>query len=253
LAGRDGQISIDGEAAFMQRLGGCQDRRLAATIKQIEQRFAGMRHSMKLLRFISVILSGLAVILATGCQTEAPPVSAEIMAQAAAKYDSIVLREGDVLKISFPGAPSLDVTAIQIRRDGKINLTQVGEITAAGKTPGELEKELLKLYESQLVVKQVSVSLGSSAYPVFVIGAVLRPGKVMADRPMSAFEAVMEAGGFDFARANTKAVSVLREGSDGKVTTFKLNMRATLDGRPSPPFYVKPSDVIYVREKFSWF
>jgi len=169
-----------------------------------------------------------------------------------AKYSTITLREGDVLNISFPGAPTLDKTC-QIRRDGKISLAQVGEVTAAGRTPAELEKDLLKLYEPELVVKQVSVSLGSSAYPIFVIGAVLRPGKVMVDRPVSAFEAVMEAGGFDFAKANTKEVTVLREDSEGKVTTFKLNMKAVLDGKPATPFYMKPSDVIFVREKFSWF
>ena len=75
----------------------------------------------------------------------------------------------------------------------------------------------------------------------------------MVDRPVSAFEAVMEAGGFDFAKANTKEVTVLREDSEGKVMTFKLNMKAVLDGKPATPFYMKPSDVIFVREKFSWF
>ena len=202
---------------------------------------------------ISILFGALCLLLTPGCSTTPEPSSPEIIAQAAAKYNAIILREGDVLKITFPGAPTLDQAAIQIRRDGKISLPQGGEITAKGKTPADLEGELLKLYESQLVVKQVSVSLASSAYPIFVIGAVLRPGKVMADRPMSAFEAIMEAGGFDFAKANTKAITVLREGSDGKVATYTINMRAVLDGKPASPFYVKPSDVIYVREKFSWF
>jgi polysaccharide export outer membrane protein len=236
----------------MQRLNGCQDKRLAATMKQIERSFAVMRHPMNLIRSISIFFCGLAVLTVTGCQTAQSPISAELMAQTTAKYDKIILREGDTLNIAFPGAPTLDKTT-QIRRDGKISLPQVGEIDAAGKTPADLEKELLKLYADQLVVKQVSVSLGSSAYPIFVIGAVLRPGKVMVERPLSAFEAIMEAGGFDFARANTKEVTVLREESDGKVTTFKLNLKATLDGKPTRPFYMKPSDVIYVRQKFSWF
>ena len=223
----------------------------AATIKRIEQVF--LRHPMNLTRSICFFLTLLATLITTGCQTGGPPASAELMAQTTAKYNSIILREGDVIKISFPGAPNLDNPACQVRRDGKIALPEIGEVVAAGKSPADLEKELLKVAGDKLVVKQVSVTLSSSAYPVFVIGAVLRPGKVMADRPMSAFEAVMEAGGFDFARANTKVVSVLREGSDGQVTTFKLNLKATLDGKPTPPFYVKPSDVIYVREKFSWF
>jgi polysaccharide export outer membrane protein len=199
---------------------------------------------------LSLLLAAIAGLALGGCQS-GPPVSSTLIEQTSAKYDVITLREGDVVKISFPGAPNLDDTQ-QVRRDGKISLKQVGEIQAAGKTPGELEKEVLKLYESQLVVKQVSVTLGSSAYPIFVIGAVLRPGKVMADRPLSVFEAIMEAGGFDFARANTKEVLVLREGP-GEMTTFKLNLKDTLQGKSVKPFYVKPSDTIYVREKFSWF
>lgn len=210
-----------------------------------------MRHPLHSPRFARLLLTLLAGSLLTGCQTGRPIVSSEFIEQASAKYDTIILREGDVVRLTFPGAPNLDDQQ-QIRRDGKIALKQAGEIVAAGKTPNDLEKEVLKIYESQLVVKQVSVTLGSSAYPVFVIGAVLRPGKIMADRPLSIFEAIMEAGGFDFAKANTKSVMVLREGKEG-MTSFTLNLRDTLDGKGAKPFYLNPSDVVYVREKFSWF
>src|SRR5882757_4686752 len=54
----------------------------------------------------------------------------------------ILLREGDVLKISFPGSPNLD-TAQQIRRDGKISLSLVGEVQASGKTPDQLKDDLI--------------------------------------------------------------------------------------------------------------
>lgn len=192
----------------------------------------------------------LAAILFTGCQT-APPSPSLLLEQASARYESIVLREGDVVNVAFPGAPDLNRSQ-PIRRDGKISLAQVGDVVAVGKSPADLEKEILKLYETQLVVKQVSVTLGSSAFPVFVIGAVLRPGKVTADRPLSAFEAIMEAGGFDFAKANLKRVMVLREGPS-ETATYTLNLRDTLDGKNAKPFYLKPSDVVYVREKFSWF
>jgi len=210
-----------------------------------------MSNSMRLSRLIALFLTGLVAVLATGCKTAEPQMADALLERATAQYDAIILREGDVVRINFPGAPDL-TDSYQIRRDGKISLKQAGEIIAAGKTLADLEKEILKLYEPHLVVKQVSVTLGSSSYPVFVIGAVLRPGKIMADRRLSVFEAVMEAGGFDFARANTKEVLLLREGPDG-VKTFKFDLRSTLRGVSSLPFYVKPSDVIYVQEKFSWF
>jgi polysaccharide export outer membrane protein len=214
-----------------------------------------MTNSFRFPRHLSLALSLLlttALALVTGCQTSGPPISAAALEQhTSAKDEAIILREGDVVRLAFPGAPNLDDTQ-QIRRDGKLSLKQVGDIVAAGKTLSDLEKEVLKRYEEQLVVKQVSVTLGSSAYPVFVIGAVLKPGKLMADRPLTVFEAVMEAGGPDFARAKLKEVLLLRENGTG-VSTFKFNLKDTLDGRSTSQFYVRPSDVIYVREKFSWF
>ncbi len=96
------------------------------------------------------MLATLAVAILTavaGCQTPQTNAPAETAAE---HSDAIVLREGDVLKITFPGAPNLNDSQ-QIRRDGKIALSMVGEVVAAGLTPADLEKEILKLYSSQLV------------------------------------------------------------------------------------------------------
>jgi polysaccharide export outer membrane protein len=184
----------------------------------------------------------------TGCQT--PQVRGPV--EQPPKYsEAITLREGDVLRISFPGAPNLDTTQ-QIRRDGKIVLSLVGEVTAAGMTPAELEKEIIKLYSSQLVSKEVTVTLISSSFPVFVTGAVIRPGKILSDHPIAVLEAIMEAGGFDYAKANLGAVAVIRH-EQGHVKNYTLNLKLVLQGKQSTPFYLKPSDIVYVPEKFSWF
>jgi polysaccharide export outer membrane protein len=163
---------------------------------------------------------------------------------------AIILREGDVVRITFPGAPNLN-TSQPVRRDGKINLQLVGEVTAAGMTPAELEAKLVELYAPHLVTKEVRVSVESSVFPVFVTGAVVRPGKVLSDRPITALEAVMEAGGPD-SKANLKSVRVIRH-LPGEVKNFKINLKLFLDGKPSEPFYLKPSDIVYVPERFIFF
>jgi polysaccharide biosynthesis/export protein len=188
---------------------------------------------------VTVLVSGCATTGPTGPPPDSVP------------YSELRLREGDMIKIAFPGAPNLDTTQ-QVRRDGKITLSLGGEVLALGKTPSELEKELLKTYESQLTVKQVVVTVNSSTYPVFVTGAVLRPGKLQADRPLSVLEAIMESGGFDYARANLKAVTVLRQ-HEGQTLSYKLDFKNTLKGGTTRQFYLKPSDIVYVPEKFSWF
>jgi polysaccharide biosynthesis/export protein len=189
----------------------------------------------------------LAVLLAVmGCQTPKTPLS-----QSTEQPDAFSLHEGDVVKISFPDAPTLDTTQ-QIRRDGKIELSLVGEVQAAGYAPDQLEKELLKLYAPQLLSKQVNVTVVSSSFPVFVSGSVLRPGKVVSDRPLTVLQAIMEAGGFDHATADLKAVVVSRI-ENGQARKYTVNVQAVLEGKSTASFYLKPSDVVYVPEKFSWF
>jgi len=177
--------------------------------------------------------------------TSAPTVPAN---SAPAAY---VLREGDILKVSFPGSPNLN-SQQQIRSDGKITLPLIGEVNAAGLTPDALQKKLMDLYAPQLSTKEVTVEVQNSSFPVYVTGAVLRPGKISSDHPITALEAIMEAGGPDYTKANLKDVKVIRqEGNQTK--NYILNLKRVMDGKESEPFYMKPSDIIYVPEKFSWF
>lgn len=165
--------------------------------------------------------------------------------------ETFTLQEGDVLKITFPGASDLDSTQT-IRRDGKITLAMLGEVSAIGLTPLELEQVLRKRYANQLVSNEVSVMVVSSSYPLFVTGSVLHPGKILADRPLTVLEAIMEAGGFDNAKADLKAVKVIRQEESG-TKNYTLNLKQVLDGKSTERFFVKRSDIIFVPEKFSWF
>ena len=185
------------------------------------------------------------------------PPAAGVVAKASAPAqpappEPLLLREGDAVKVSFPGAPNLNTVAT-IRRDGKVSLPLVGEFQAAGLAPVEMEKELLKLYGPQLQVKEISVALESSAFTVYLSGSVLRPGKVISDRPISALEAIMEAGGFDLNKANLKRVTVMRRGDRGQVQYFKLNFKHVLDGKSGETLMLKPFDIVHVPERFSWF
>jgi len=208
-------------------------------------------------RILPAVLTGFGLfVLAvfSGCSSTevAPSVQqAAFQAEAGRAPEVLTIREGDVLKIAFPGAPNLDTTQ-QVRRDGRITLSMVGEFKASGLTPADLEKELVKVYSSQLVSKEVTVTVVSSSFSVFVTGAVMRPGKITSDRPLTALEAVMEAGGFDPAKADMKAVVVIRN-EEGGTKNYPLNLKLVLEGKSNVPFYLKPSDIVYVPTKFSWF
>ncbi len=197
----------------------------------------------------------LAVVL-IGCKTQKPPATVDTAASApsvvsTSSSNSLTLQPGDNIKISFPGAPTLDAQTV-VRVDGKISLPSIGELPAAGLTPSQLEKDLLRVADPQLVVKQVNVTVISSAFEVYVSGAVLRPGKLVTDRVLTPLEAVMEAG-LDYQKANLKNVQIIRKLDDGQTENFKLNLKKPLEGAGSQPFALKQYDIIYVPERFSWF
>ena len=191
----------------------------------------------------------------TGCQ-EPPVINTPVDRDAETKQpapaaEEFTLQSGDTVKISFPSAPNLDTTQ-QIRSDGKVNLPMVGEVVAAGRTPITLEQELVSRYAPQLVSKEVSVTVVSAPFAVFVSGAVQRPGKIVTDRPISALEAIMEAGGFDNAKANMTAVVVIRQ-VGGTTKNYTLDLKQVLEGKKVETFYLRRSDIVHVPEKFTWF
>jgi polysaccharide export outer membrane protein len=163
-----------------------------------------------------------------------------------------ILREGDAIRISFPGAPNMEAVSQEIRNDGRVTLPIIGEVVAANKTPNQLEKELSKLYAPELVSSEVTVALESSSAAYFVTGEVLKPGKITPNRPISALEAVMEAGGFISDKADTTAVVIIRN-ENGHTKRYTINLKRVLEGKDSDPFSLKPFDIVFVPQKLSIF
>jgi polysaccharide export outer membrane protein len=163
-----------------------------------------------------------------------------------------ILHEGDVIKISFPGAPNMEIVTQEIRNDGRVTLPIIGEVVATNKTPNQFEKELSKLYAPELVSSEVTVTLQSSSAAYFVTGQVLRPGKITPNRPISALEAIMEAGGFIGEKADTTAVVIIRN-ENGHTKNYTVNLKRVLEGKDSDPFNLKPFDIVFVPQKLSMF
>jgi len=211
-----------------------------------KESFRGLRNSF-LPKFTFATLS-VALLVATGCQTTPapPPGSAD-----QPPPGEVTLRAGDTVRVTFPGTPNLNTPGQQIRPDGKITLPLLNEVSVAGMTPGQLEKELLARYSDQLVSKQVVVAVESASFVVYVNGAVLRPGPVKSNRPLTVLEAIMEGGGYDRTKANLKKVKVTRQ-EGGGFKLYTVNVEKQLKGQ-APPFYLKPSDVVDVPEKFTIF
>jgi polysaccharide biosynthesis/export protein len=158
-----------------------------------------------------------------------------------------VFKEGDVLQITFPGATDLN-TVQKIPLDGVLQLPFAGPIPAVGKTPTELQDLILDRYEGQLQLREINITIVATSATIYVSGAVLRPGPIPLERPLTVLEAVMEAGGFDPTRARLTRVVVVRH-EDGHQQTFRVDLKRVLSGRPANPFYLRPFDIVHVPAK----
>lgn len=216
----------------------------ALTLKMTKSSLLPAFHALS--RWSLAFTLGLIVALFAGCATPTT------LGEDDTKPEAQVMRTGDRIQVAFPSALNLNITQT-INHDGKINLTLGGEIVAAGKTPVALEKDILDLIGTQLQTKDVKVTIVEAIYYVLVNGAVMKPEKIKPSHQLTVLEAIMEAGGFDNAKANTREVKVIRTLPTGQIKHFLIDVQALIDGKSTQTFYLRHGDIVIVPEKFTWF
>jgi len=189
------------------------------------------------------ILAAICALAGAGCATSPRPVAS---LDPASDKTPTTLQAGDVINISFPNSPSLNDSQ-KIREDGNVNLAMIGEVSAAGKTPGSLQHELEERYMKDVANGQVVVTITSTGRAIYISGAVNKPTTIMYDHPITALEAIMQSGAFT-PYADTKRVHLIRQSATRQQTQF-LDMRAAMRGETTPVVYLRPGDMIYVPEK----
>jgi polysaccharide biosynthesis/export protein len=202
------------------------------------------------------VLAGILVALSLGsligCQSAGPPIAVIKADEQALPVVSSVpedvrvsLAPGDSIEIKFFYTPELN-EAQTVRPDGNIALLLVGEVKAEGKTPAELQNELIQRYSLQLRNPQVTVIVRSlEGRRVYVGGEVKTPGLIPMPGPLTALEAIMQAGGFNLAAAQVENVVIIRY-KERQRFGYMLNMKEALAGRNFQPFYLESRDIVYV-------
>ena len=224
-------------------------------LKLLWHRTSRLAHATLSIVLVLCVTSVLGILL-SGCQ-ETKPEFSEVSPEAAGEPASVVeptaantatrLHEGDAVKLQFQGDTNMN-KVVKVQLDGTINMEFIGDVHAAGKTTLELQSELKQRYEPLLKDSTVTVTIVNSGARVYVSGAVLKPGPVAMERPMTVMEAIMEAGGFDLKKAKLSSVKVLRV-EDGQQKRYEVNLKKVLEGEETTTFYLKPYDVVHVPEK----
>ena len=179
-----------------------------------------------------------AALMCGGCQSPLPP-----LPNPPGPHTAVRLSPGDVIKLSFAEESDLDQTQ-KIRRDGKVSLPFLGEVTAAGKRVIDFQRELVRRYEDDLENPDVLVTLENGPATVVISGFATYPGKITFERPTTVYQAIMQSGGVsDYGSlSNIHLTRII----NGVQRTETINLRPSIRGQPIYPEYVQDGDVIYI-------
>jgi len=132
----------------------------------------------------------------------------------------------------------------QVREGGQIKPPMLEQpVMAAGKTVGELQDELHRLYVPAYF-KTLTITVENQERYFFVGGEVRMPGQRPYLSQMTVLKAIQSAGDFtDF--ANRRKVSVTRSDGTTEIVDCK---KAIKDYRRDPPVY--PGDKIHVPRRW---
>ncbi len=166
--------------------------------------------------------------------------------QGAHSDSAYVIGANDVLAISVWKEPDIS-RSVPVRSDGKISLPLVGELTASGQTPLQLEQEITKRLQSYISEPEVTVIVtDSKSQKVNILGMVARPGAYLLTSSTTVLDAIAMAGGFkDFAKQ--KSIYVLRQAPDGTQKRIPFNYKDVIKGKnPEQNIRLQAGDTLVV-------
>jgi polysaccharide export outer membrane protein len=126
-------------------------------------------------------------------------------------------------------------------------LPLVGELTAGGQTPLQLEQEITKRLQNYISEPGVTVIVqDSKSQRINILGMVVHPGSYMLTGSATILDAIAMAGGFrDFAKQ--KSIFVLRANADGSEKRLSFNYKDAIKGKnPEQNIRLLPRDTVVV-------
>lgn len=189
----------------------------------------------------------------------------------------------DQIEVRFSVLEDLNDT-VTVRPDGKISLARIGEVTAEGKTPSDLQAELIERYEDKIRQAELVVIMRETTSPnvyvdgtavplplkgiseftvsviktaprlVYIMGEVNRPSAVPFQPELTALRAIGSSGGTKRS-ANLKHVLIIRNSGGCGIEEFAVDLRPCrkvtygIDSHTDggfADFDLRPNDVVLI-------
>ncbi len=154
---------------------------------------------------------------------------ASLSAPLAVQANGYRLSPEDVLVISVWKEEGL-TQEVLVRPDGRISFPLIGHLQAAGLTPEQVQKEIVKRLKKFMPDPSVTVMVKSVAgNKIYVIGKVARPGPFPIGSPTDVMQALAMAGGLT-PYAKPDEIRILRR-KNGKQLVYRFRYSEVADGR----------------------
>ena len=189
-----------------------------------------------------------ASLLLGACATKHPPAP-----QSAGMSDySYRIGPLDTVNVIVWRQPELSLV-VPVRPDGKITTPLVDDLTAQGKTPSELERDiekaLTKFIRDPVVTVIVTNFVGPTEEQIRVTGEAAKPQILAFRRNMTLLDVMIAVGGLtDFADGN--AATIYRVADGGKLYSVRLR-DLVKRGDISANVEMRPGDILIIPQ--SWF
>jgi polysaccharide export outer membrane protein len=194
----------------------------------------------------TLLLIALIAVGGPGCATVTPKY--DYAAEPDPRKQEYVIGTSDVLRITVWHNIDLTGDAV-VRPDGTISLPLIGDVKAAGRTPGDVRTEitarLSAFIKDQTATVTVAVSTINS-YRFVISGNVERGGAFTANHFVTVSEAVALAGGPN-RYASPEEPVITRVDAAGSKRRIPINYPAILKGtHPEHDLPLLAGDTIYV-------
>ena len=198
-----------------------------------------------MMRTAAVVLT--ASLLAACSSSSLPPAPAKA-AQPTYNYQ---IGAGDTLAVSVWRHPELSTT-VPVRPDGKVTTPLIEDITAIGRTPADLSREieqrLAKFVREPSVTIAVTNFVGNTSEQVRVVGQAAKPAALNYKQGMTLLDVMILVGGITDNAAGNRAI-LIRQSESNK--QYSVRLRDLLKGGDvSANVEVLPGDVIMIPESY---
>ena len=198
--------------------------------------------------FFRSVCIAIAIGLVAGCSGSRPPAPS----QASGPEYSYVIGPLDTLNITVWRNPDLSVV-VPVRPDGKVSVPLVEDLSALGKNPTQLardiEKAMGRFIRDPVVTVLVTQFNGPYSEQIRVVGEAARPQTLPYRQRMTLLDVMIVVGGLtDFADGNNASVLRTSEGNQQYRVRLKDLVRR---GDVSANIEMRPGDVLIIPQ--SWF